>query len=418
MQVKLRLGTWVVIGGLGCFALGAQADAWQTLLSEPGRKIEINTASILREGQKATVSSKVSLDTPLDDLRSNAKYQVIETTTKYDCEARTGVLIKRVLRRANDEVVREEEGKGKQDIPVRSGTVDDRLMQEVCKIPETKADLPADKKAATAKVGAHGESGPAKSAGADSHQASSHGASAQPKSSKRSKKKKEHEEHVHWAYAGEGSPEKWADLDPANRLCREGQRQSPINIEGGLRADLSPLNFNYGPAGFQIVDNGHTIQAVVPGNVMSLNGKAYSLLQLHFHRPSEERVNGRAYEMVAHLVHKATDGELAVVAVLLQEGQDNPVIKSFWDAIPLEKNKLVAIDGTQVDLNQLLPRDRRYYNYMGSLTTPPCTEGIVWVVMKEPVSVAAEQIATFARFYPNNARPIQQPSGRLIKESR
>ncbi|MEY4591945.1 MAG: hypothetical protein RIR18_840, partial [Pseudomonadota bacterium] len=318
------------------------------------------------------------------------------------------------LRKANDELVREEDGKGKQDIPVRSGTVDERLMLEVCKMPEVKAEAAAtDKKAPKAGADGHGVTTPAKSTG--DHDGV---AATGKKSSKSHKKGKGHAEHAHWSYTGEGGPDKWADLDPANRLCREGQRQSPINIEKGMRADLMAVQFNYGPAGFQIIDNGHTIQAFVPGNVMSLNGKVYQLLQLHFHRPSEERVDGRAYAMVAHLVHKAADGELAVVAVLLQEGQDNPVVKSFWDGIPLEKNKLVSIDSIPVDLNQLLPKDQRYFNYMGSLTTPPCTEGIVWIVMKEPVSVSADQIDTFARFYSNNARPIQQPSGRLIKESR
>jgi carbonic anhydrase len=409
MRKKTQLLISAIFVGLFSTAMNVQAETWQSLVNEPGRRIEINTGGVVREGSKVTVSSKVSLDTPLDDLRSNSKYQVIETTTKYDCEAKTGVLIKRALRKGNDELVREEDGKGKQDIPVRSGTVDERLMLEVCKMPEVKAEAAADKK--SPKGGdAHGGAAPAKSAGAHDGAAATGG--------KSSKKRKKGMEHVHWAYTGEGGPDKWADLDPANRLCREGQRQSPINIEKGMRADLTPVVFNYGPAGFQIIDNGHTIQALVPGNVMSLNGKAYQLLHLHFHRPSEERVDGRAYAMVAHLVHKAADGELAVVAVLLQEGQDNPVIKSFWDAIPLEKNKLVGVESVPVDLHQLLPKDQRYYNYMGSLTTPPCTEGIVWIVMKEPVSISAEQIDTFARFYSNNSRPIQQPSGRLIKESR
>jgi carbonic anhydrase len=412
MLEKPLLRSSFMFGAFCCVAITAQAETWQSLVSEPGRKIEINMDSIVREGTKATVSSKVSLDTPLDDLRSNAKYQVIETTTKYDCETKTGALIKRTLRKANDEMVREEDGKGKSDVPVRSGTVDERLMIEVCKMPEGRAEAASgDKKSGGAKAEGRGDGAAKSSAG--------HGDTpATGKKSTRKKKAKEQAVHVHWSYSGEGGPEKWADIDPANRLCREGQRQSPINIEGGLRAELPPLSFNYSPAGFQIIDNGHTIQAMVPGNSLSLNGKVYQLLQLHFHRPSEERINGRAYEMVAHLVHKSDEGDLAVVAVLLQEGQDNPVMKAFWDAIPLEKNVKVGVDGVMVDLNKLLPKEQKYYNFMGSLTTPPCTEGILWVVMKDPVSVSAEQISTFARFYANNARPIQQPAGRLVKESR
>lgn len=142
---KVCWGICGILGGI-FWSVGAQADTWQVMLSEPGRKIEINASTIVRQGNKATVSSKVTLETPLDDLRSNTKYQIIETTTRYDCDTKTGVLVKRTLRKGNDELVREEDGKGKQDVPVRSGTVDERLMQEVCKMPEGKVEPVAPEK--------------------------------------------------------------------------------------------------------------------------------------------------------------------------------------------------------------------------------------------------------------------------------
>jgi carbonic anhydrase len=145
-------------------------------------------------------------------------------------------------------------------------------------------------------------------------------------------------------------------------------------------------------------------------------GRRFELLQFHFHRPSEERINGRQYDMVAHLVHKDAEGKLAVVAVLLDRGAAQPVIQAVWNALPLEKNEAQAAPGT-IDLNKLLPEDRRYYTYMGSLTTPPCSEGVLWMVMKTPVPVSPEQVDIFAHLYPMNARPVQRVAGRLIKES-
>ena len=145
-------------------------------------------------------------------------------------------------------------------------------------------------------------------------------------------------------------------------------------------------------------------------------GRRYELVQFHFHRPSEERIDGKQFDMVAHLVHKDLDGRLAVVAVLLDRGAAQPLVQSVWNNLPLEKGDEVAARAP-LDLNDLLPPSASYFTYMGSLTTPPCSEGVLWMVMKQPVPVSAEQIGIFARLYPMNARPIQSASGRLIKES-
>ena len=139
-------------------------------------------------------------------------------------------------------------------------------------------------------------------------------------------------------------------------------------------------------------------------------------MQFHFHRPSEERVNGVGYDMVVHLVHKDIDGKLVVLAILIQEGKANSLVQTIWNNMPLEKNETVSPSGT-IDMNQLLPVNRQYYTYMGSLTTPPCTEGVLWVVFKEPIELSQDQISIFSRMYPMNARPVQSAAGRLIKES-
>ena len=222
---------------------------------------------------------------------------------------------------------------------------------------------------------------------------------------------------THWDYAGSAGPDAWGKMQPEFSKCSTGTRQSPIDIRGGIAVDLEPIKFDYRPSAFSVIDNGHTVQVnVEPGNSITITGKRYELVQFHFHRPSEERINGRQYDMVAHLVHKDVDGRLAVVAVLLDRGSAQAIVQSVWNNLPLEKGDEVRA-GTRIDLSQLLPEDKRYYTYMGSLTTPPCSEGVLWMVMKQPVPISVEQVSIFSRLYPMNARPIQQADGRLIKES-
>ena len=222
---------------------------------------------------------------------------------------------------------------------------------------------------------------------------------------------------THWDYEGTAGPDAWGKMRPEFSKCATGQRQSPIDIRGGIAVDLEPIKFDYRPSAFSVIDNGHTVQVnVEPGNSITITGKRYELVQFHFHRPSEERVNGRQYDMVAHLVHKDVDGHIAVVAVLLDRGSAQSIVQTVWNNLPLEKGDEVRA-GSRIDLAQLLPDDKRYYTYMGSLTTPPCSEGVLWMVMKQPVPISVDQVAIFSRLYPMNARPIQQADGRLIKES-
>ena len=222
---------------------------------------------------------------------------------------------------------------------------------------------------------------------------------------------------AHWGYAGAGGPEQWGLLKPEFSTCAKGSRQSPIDIRSGVKVDLEPIQIDYRPSGFGVVDNGHTIQVNLEGgNSIEVQGRRYDLLQFHFHRPSEERIDGRQFDMVAHLVHKDPEGRLAVIAVLLDRGSAHPVIQTVWNNLPLEKGTEMRVRNG-LDMNNLLPADRRYFTYMGSLTTPPCSEGVLWMVMQQPVPLGTDQINVFAKLYPMNARPIQSASGRLIKQS-
>ncbi len=220
-----------------------------------------------------------------------------------------------------------------------------------------------------------------------------------------------------WAYEGDAGPQSWGRLKPEFTKCSSGERQSPIDIRDGMKLQLDAVQFEYRPSNFRVIDNGHTVQVnVAGGNSIDVMGRRYSLVQFHFHRPSEERIDGRQFDMVAHLVHKDIDGRLAVVAVLLDQGSAHPLVQTVWNNLPLEKGEEVSARAT-LDLNALLPAERSYFTYMGSMTTPPCSEGVLWMVMKQPVEISGDQIRIFSRLYPMNARPVQSAAGRLIKES-
>lgn len=225
---------------------------------------------------------------------------------------------------------------------------------------------------------------------------------------------------VHWAYEGENGPQAWGKLKPDFNLCATGKRQSPINIEDGntLQGPAEPVQFAYAPSNGTVVNNGHTIQVDVQGeNSITVRGSTYRLVQFHFHTPSEEQINFKRFPMVAHLVHKNNEGQLAVVAVLLDEGAASPLIDKVWTYMPLDNGDRVRMPAGLLNLSELLPTDQRYYSFMGSLTTPPCSEGVLWMVLKQPMTLSKGQFKLFTQLYPNNARPVQAVNGRPVREA-
>lgn len=225
------------------------------------------------------------------------------------------------------------------------------------------------------------------------------------------------EDRQPWSYAGPGGPSHWAELDERFHSCTHGKFQSPIDIRTSevRQTGLSPLVFDYAPTPATITNNGHTIQ-VSPANAgqAELDSIAYRLLQFHFHTPSEERVNGEAYPLVAHFVHENDKGELAVIALLFRIGQENVVLKPMFDELPLRSGELRQLP-TLLELTALLPKDRAYFAYTGSLTTPPCSEGVKWYVLKTPVEISAAQLLAFRQLYQHNARPVQPLNGRVVR---
>ncbi|MCF8208617.1 MAG: carbonic anhydrase family protein, partial [Rhodoferax sp.] len=229
-----------------------------------------------------------------------------------------------------------------------------------------------------------------------------------------------HGGEAHWSYEGATGPQAWGQLKPEFNVCAIGKRQSPINIDDSntLQGPAEPLQFSYTPSNASVVNNGHTIQVDLQGdNLLTVRGSRYRLLQFHFHTPSEEQINFKRSVMVAHLVHKNDEGQLAVVAVLMEPGTTNPLIDKVWTYMPLDTGDRVRMPPELLNLSELLPKDQRYYQFMGSLTTPPCTEGVLWMVMKQAVPISKSQYRLFTQLYPNNARPIQPANGRPIRDA-
>jgi carbonic anhydrase len=224
----------------------------------------------------------------------------------------------------------------------------------------------------------------------------------------------------HWSYSGETGPAHWASLEPDYASCGNGKAQSPIDIKTAdvRKQDLPPLVFDYQPAALHIINNGHTIQVNVPsGSTLTVGGDRYSLVQFHFHHPSEEQIDGKTSEMVVHLVHKDEQGRLAVVAVLFQPGGPNATLATLWPNLPATEGPESAPANVTIDAAGLLPAVHDYFTFAGSLTTPPCSEGVRWFVLKAPMTLSAEELATFARIYPANARSIQPLNRRAVLSS-
>lgn len=219
--------------------------------------------------------------------------------------------------------------------------------------------------------------------------------------------------NIHWGYEGHEGPAHWGDLSPAFSTCKSGVKQSPINIADAKKAKSAPIEFHYKASSLNVVNNGHTIQANYDkGSYAVIGGKRYDLLQFHFHGPSENTIDGKAYPMEAHLVHKAADGQLAVVGIMMKQGKTDGTIGKVWKVMPVEAGK--ASGKAKINAADLLPRDRSYYHFSGSLTTPPCSEGVNWNVMANAVEVSADQVGAFQKMFRNNARPVQPLHGREV----
>ncbi len=226
----------------------------------------------------------------------------------------------------------------------------------------------------------------------------------------------EESQAVHkFGYTGDIGPEHWGDLNSDWILAKTGQQQSPIDLVGAADADVPDLAISYQEAPLEIVNNGHAIQVNYPsGSHASLGGSEYELQQFHFHTPSEHRIDGRHAAMELHLVHKNAAGELAVVAVMIQAGAEHPLLSKLVSQIPAEAGPAMAKDDVRINASEFLPADLTSFRYAGSLTTPPCSEGVGWIVLRSPIEASQAQVDGFKAAISGNNRPLQELHGREI----
>ncbi|VAW36133.1 Carbonic anhydrase, alpha class [hydrothermal vent metagenome] len=218
----------------------------------------------------------------------------------------------------------------------------------------------------------------------------------------------------HWSYEGKYGPSQWGSMLAEYSACGKGKRQSPIDITGITEAELTPLKFRYrNSKNLTILNNGHAIQVNQrKSSLLYLDGTEFDLLQVHFHSPSEHTIDGKSSPMEAHFVHADKEGNLAVVGVMIKVGSHNTTLDDIWPVMPKVKGKKkLAIS---YDIDELLPTDKSYYRYAGSLTTPPCTESVIWLVLKSPIEISKDQLKTYRAILNDTNRPIQERNNRLV----
>lgn len=377
-----------------------QAAQWQQLGGDKKKMLlavdlegKISNGDVVRVWHRETFASRQTIES------GAFSYTVVKTFSEFNCAKRTVQTLRRI-HFGSDGSERNNDGLASPVTPVTPDTSLEKVLVAACHKPVEKVEA----KPAPAPV------------------------VSDPEGDKKTVKKKGKElppppppPDPHWAYEGKNDgPGQWANLKSDWKICAEGKRQSPIDIRAAIPADLEKIDFDYQPVQLSLIDNGHTIQVNAAGaGHLTLAGETYELLQFHFHHPGEEKFNGKSFDMVAHLVHKSATGKLAVVAVPLQGGKkESALLRVLWSNLPLEQQKQITPTDVKIDPTTLLPKQRGYYTYMGSLTTPPCSEGVLWLVFNTPLMVSHEQVASFARVYKMNARPTQSSNNRVIKASR
>ncbi len=220
---------------------------------------------------------------------------------------------------------------------------------------------------------------------------------------------------IHWSYKGDTGPAHWGDLNEAFHMCKEGKNQSPINLSDFIEAQLPAIKIDYKALATVDLNNGHTVQVnFAEGSTFSVDGKTFALKQYHFHTPSENTINGKHFPMEAHFVHADEDGNLAVIALMFKEGKANPALQTILDNMPQHAGDKHDLSTTKLNALSLLPEDKDYYRFNGSLTTPPCSEGVLWIVMKHPVEASKTQLEAFSKVLGKNNRPVQPINSRAI----
>lgn len=392
-----------VIGTFTCSQ--AIAARWVAIGGDKKASIEIDASSIERTDGKVRVWHRETYSPRRLQEAWAFTYASMKQYTEFQCDKRLAATLRRIYFAESGAELRSEGFDAKDTSPVVPDSPVEAAFAYACR---KKQDKPAETARADAPL-----PGPA------------------PEPAPRAGKKKNGKEEsatpappprpaAAWAYDGKLGPDKWARLDADYALCGSGKRQSPIDVRNTIRGDLPPLRIAYQPVALQLLDDGHGIVANGQGGgTLTVDGEEFELQAVRFRHPGEEVVGGKRAAMSVQFEHRAKSGRIAILAVPVQPGKEaHRTIRALWTELPLEQHRPSTPGGVKFDASQLLPGKRDYMTYSGSLTYPPCSEGVLWVIMKQPIQLAKEQIADFARIYKHNIRPAQPANGRVIKESR
>lgn len=381
----------------------AHAARWLTVVPDKKARIEVDSASIERaaDGKILVWHRETYSPRRLQDAWAFS-YGSLKQQTQVQCDKRQAAVLRRIYYGESGSELKTEGFDGKDTTSVVPDSPVEAVFNFVCK-PKV-AEKPVEPPKPPPEVVA-------------------------PPSPKKTKGKNPPEEAppplppkppTPWAYEGKLGAAHWGKLDTDYALCASGKRQSPIDIREAIHADLPPLRIAWQSVPLNLIDDSHGIQINTPGGgTLTVDGEEFELQSFRFHRPGEDMVNGKRAAMSIQFEHRAKSGRIAMLSVPLQEGKtEHRLLRTLLSAMPLEQGKALAPAGVKIDPSQLLPQKREYYTYSGSLTTPPCTEGVLWLVMKQPVQLTKEQLADFGKIYKSNVRPVQTSNGRVVKESR
>ncbi len=436
---------------LGVSGAAYAQEGWETVMQDREREVQIDRGSVMRSDRGTRVAWARVVLSPSE--AAIAGHAVVQALNRYDCVNRSITTLRRRYLDARNIIVREESVGEPRAVTVAANSVDERLWREVCQ-PGGMAELERIAEEATRIIAEMGGDGVARGAperrvpveqpaerapvvdavsvpaGAQAARPSeartvpvtppaTEAAEAVAPSSARPRAPAGIVDPRDWSYSGESGPANWGQMHPEWALCGSGSRQAPIDLHEGIRLDLEPVGFDYRETRFRVSDSGRALEVHVgDGLTVTIRGQRFALRHMSFHTPSEIRVDGWISPLAVHFHHHDQEGMQAIVAVSFQGGgAPHPVLQQILNAMPIDRGAW-HMPQTTIVPDALVPDDPAYFLFLGSLSTPPCTEGVTWVAMKTPVVVSDEQIDILRRLHPDNARPVQALNNRLVLESR
>jgi carbonic anhydrase len=415
-----------------CFAVSGNCHAanWVRLSENSTSKLMLDKQSVLQQDLLKKAWVKVEYKTPQQNPETlGTEYNLSKLLWFFDCTSQKSAT-SQVFQYFNNELVYSAgvDAKNAEFIePVPESDVD-IAMRHVCNtgkpMPAVSSNKPAESKPSAEKQNV----APAK---LDNAEKAPEEATANPETAPvskpvpapakdatdKTKNTKTDAHKTHWEYEGKAGPENWGKLSPEFTTCEIGRNQSPINIENAATASLKPIRGIQKFPAKDIFNNGHTVQInFKPGNMLVLDSAPYQMKQVHFHAPSENKINGKSFPLEAHFVHADAKGNLTVIGVMFKEGKANLGLTKLWAQLPDKEGEPVPVKNRVIP-SELIPENRGYYRFSGSLTTPPCSEGVRWIMMKTPMTASKEQIEAFEHaVHHSNNRPVQALNGRVVVE--